>query len=295
MDNSLLAMIASGGQPTTPPPDAASLFETAYKLKAMKQDQQEQNALKAFLSNPENLGPDDLPTDNALKKLMTVAPKSAFELVGQDAKIRNERALGEEHAQKAALDTDNYVQKGVREPAMNAYDEALKAGKSPEAAQAIAQRAYDEGLKELTQSGVFSKDQIAQFDPSFDPDRVRARSKINEMKNADKWQVLSDPSTGEQYRYNPSTAQATTLDGKPYDPKGAERLGGASDRGGLDQAGIDYYAKLFRTQGPSALGRLQKADRDKVINAAAGSAGGALRGEQAASFPQADGLDRRSG
>jgi hypothetical protein len=42
-----------------------------------------------------------------------------------------------------------------------------------------------------------------------------------------KWQVLTDPQTNTQFRYNPETAEATTLDGKPYEPGGAARLAGA--------------------------------------------------------------------
>lgn len=52
--------------------------------------------------------------------------------------------------------------------------------------------------------------------------------------SANKWQVLTDPEhevdgkkvSAMQYRYNPETAQATTLDGKPYSPGGAARISG---------------------------------------------------------------------
>ena len=44
--------------------------------------------------------------------------------------------------------------------------------------------------------------------------------------------------------------------------------------GGLDADGVKYYAELLRTKGPSALGRLSKEDRAKVVDAAAADAGG---------------------
>lgn len=49
-----------------------------------------------------------------------------------------------------------------------------------------------------------------------------------------KWQVLTDPGKKDkngnpiQYRYNPVTAEASTLDGKPYTPSGAQKIGSSS-------------------------------------------------------------------
>lgn len=40
-----------------------------------------------------------------------------------------------------------------------------------------------------------------------------------------KWQILHDSKTGSDYRYNPETTQATTLDGKPYTPQSAAKVG----------------------------------------------------------------------
>ncbi len=42
---------------------------------------------------------------------------------------------------------------------------------------------------------------------------------------AGKWQVLNDPANNNTpYRYNPITAEATTLNGEPYTPKGAAKI-----------------------------------------------------------------------
>lgn len=58
---------------------------------------------------------------------------------------------------------------------------------------------------------------------------------------ANKWEVLTDPKTNTQYRYNPDTAQSTTLDGKPYEPSGAQRLGG----GTAPRSGAAAYIKAY--------------------------------------------------
>ena len=46
-----------------------------------------------------------------------------------------------------------------------------------------------------------------------------------------KWQILTDPTNNQQYRYNPVSAQATDLAGKPYTPGGAAKLGGGKSAG----------------------------------------------------------------
>ena len=46
---------------------------------------------------------------------------------------------------------------------------------------------------------------------------------------AAKWQVLTDPKSQTQYRYNPETGQSTTLNGKEaYEPGGAAKMGSSS-------------------------------------------------------------------
>lgn len=60
--------------------------------------------------------------------------------------------------------------------------------------------------------------------------RAQAAEKRSE---GSKWQVLTDPKTNEQYRYNPETAQATTLDGKPYTPGGAQKIAGGGAGSGF--------------------------------------------------------------
>lgn len=67
-------------------------------------------------------------------------------------------------------------------------------------------------------------------------EKLSARSQNIRVETGEnsKWQVLTDPTHKDekgnaspvQYRYNPETTQATTLDGKPYSPGGAARIGG---------------------------------------------------------------------
>jgi hypothetical protein len=65
-----------------------------------------------------------------------------------------------------------------------------------------------------------------QHDESFQKEMATYRHNLT-LDKAGTWVVQTDPETGEQYRYNATTAQSTTLTGQPYKPQGAQKLGGA--------------------------------------------------------------------
>lgn len=61
------------------------------------------------------------------------------------------------------------------------------------------------------------------------PANLRAITNINNPHQ--NWQILTDPKTNTQYRYDLDSGKALTLDGQPYTPAGAARItGGASAR-----------------------------------------------------------------
>lgn len=70
------------------------------------------------------------------------------------------------------------------------------------------------------------------------------------------WTVLTDPSHKDdkgnptQYRYNPRTAEATTLDGKPYTPQGASRIGGGGT--GAPRSAAAAYIQKYMADNPGA-------------------------------------------
>ena len=66
-------------------------------------------------------------------------------------------------------------------------------------------------------------------------------ARINQSGDA-KWQVLTDPKTQTQYRYNPTTGQSTTLNGREaYEPGGAAKLAGGSAPRSAAAAYIQKY------------------------------------------------------
>lgn len=97
---------------------------------------------------------------------------------------------------------------------------------------------------------------------AVNPDAVAGREQ-------GKWEVLTDPKTNDQYRYNPETHEATTLDGKPYSPQGAQRMGG----GATPRSGAAAVMQKYIQEHPNAtaeelmqvnsqIGEQAKAERD---------------------------------
>lgn len=290
-DGNLLAMIASGGMPTTPAPDIGQIFSNAYKLRAMKEDQETHNALKQFFANPQNLDENGQPTTNALKGLAQAGqPQLSMDLQEQKAKLQHQDMLTSEEAQTAELNRQKVLDETVRQPSVSAYDEAIKDGKSPDAAARIAQDVYSDSLGKVKGYGLFSKEEAGNFDPSFDYARVKSRLDFDKSRKgsdgtgvAADWMVVKDDD-GTTYRLNKVTGDSKTLDGKHYDPKGATPLSQGGEAPALEGDALDYAAQDYRDHGrlpAMGYGKSASAAKLKIIQRAAemgrqeGSASGA--------------------
>jgi hypothetical protein len=270
---------------------AATAAVNMLALKQQVQENQQQNALRQVLSAPDALDPQTgAPTTNTLAAIAKVSPDyyaKAIGLTGQAeeraamANYRNEQAYTQK--QKRAGEVMNAV--------VAAYDEELKAGKSPEDAWKAAQ---DIGVDIINdeRTDEQSRTQSKQFLSTLDPAKARAYAAALKAsaptattKGAD-IETLTD-SRGNTYDHNKITGANKGVSGPDIETPGQDftpegkttKIGGAGDAGGLDDEGVKYYAKEFRTYGPTSLGRLTKADRDKVINYAAGTAGGDSTGD----------------
>jgi hypothetical protein len=170
----------------------AQMYQMQQQIQMQKQQRQVQNALSQIYSNPANLGPDGMPNAQAMMQIAKISPQEAQSMTAQRANVDEKLALTSQHQQDAALAFQKNVQAQVREPALNAYDEALKQGKTPQQAQMIGQKAYSDGLDNLIQSGYVPDSMKAQLSQNFDPNGVRASSisykdqqELNEKKSAD--------------------------------------------------------------------------------------------------------------
>jgi hypothetical protein len=260
--------------------DIGAIFGEAYKIKAMRQEQGETNALKAFFANPENLDPKTgLPTENALAGIIKVAPTKGLAIAGQVAKVEHERQLGADDVVKRNIEKDGILEKVVRAPAATAYDNAISAGQTPAEAAKTAQKVYSEGLEQVKQSGEFSADETGQFASNFDIDRIRARQKVYQA-HASKMspgevETLTDPDTGVTYDHDKLTGTNRTLAGEPYTPSGraSKVLGGGQVRSGM-AAIVQAYLNHHPDANPDEIAEvLAQAKRTEITGTADVKAG----------------------
>lgn len=234
-------------------------YGAAFDQAQAGQAAQRQNSLRQILAQPGAIDPTTgMPSADAFKAVMAVDPATGMKLQ-QNAlamSAQREQLQNSQLKRQAAIDE---VLEPVRVDSYTAYQKALKGGASKDAAMAAGQRAYSEGLNGVSTAGHFSEDEQKRLLPNFDPDRVLSRSptlqkmqqgertnkredvrlaetmhhdeRMEAKGDAGTWQVLED--TGAKgadgapvpYRYNAKTAEATTLDGKPYTPLGAGKVG----------------------------------------------------------------------
>lgn len=155
--------------------------------------------------------------------------------------------------------------------------------------KSVAAKYGDERLAVLDEAGLGF--QAAQIQAARDNSAMRMRLTLDEFEErvrhdrateegkGQKWELLSDDGNKNaeghptQYRYNPQTGQATTLDGQPYTPKSAAKIASSTTpEAGLSDAASDRIADQVIAGDKSALtglgyGNSGAANRAKVQEA----------------------------
>lgn len=158
-----------------------------------------------------------------------------------DWKDIQEKTKGDLAAEDAAIQAhaakyDDQAQILLRQAGLYGQAEELMTGRN----NAIV--GMMEQYPKVVQGGIITSAvldlQVAQ--KSGDPEKINAAmNKLRQLQEGGsardpsslKWQVLEDPENKDEngqptkYRYNPDTAQSTTLTGAPYTPSGAAKLG----------------------------------------------------------------------
>ena len=225
-----------------------------------------QNQMRTILAQPGAIDPrTGSPSMNAITQITRLDPNAGMQLRQHDAAIRFQDSKTADTVNQNVLD--------IGTSAMTAYDNALKT-MPPDAAKRAAQEVYTQGYDRLMSSGLIGDDQKQHFSPEFDP--ARTATNVDYLKNKlaaqkeqreaehqaaedterhrhdlatepsakgeDKWEIVNDKD-GTQYRYNPITAQSTTLDGKPYTPQGGAQKPGSSTPASEDAKYADTIAR----------------------------------------------------
>jgi len=290
----------------------AEIYGTALKIKQMQMDQQQQqyqmkqqNALRQILTEPDAVDPKTgRISQNALSKALRIDPTTGEKLLGTNAQIDEREALAK-HIQSETYAAKRKALSEGAGASIVAYDEALKEGKSPDAAKLVAQQIYTKQLNDLGKSGMFSAEEIDRLPGNFDPIQTRSHAMTLEQdihereneareKQADAAlglrreqgetkgeQILTDPKTNTQYIFNPTAPRGQkfqTLDGQPYTPQGAQKIAGGTPRSAAAMA-----TQRYMEEHPDAT-----ADDLVKFNAdiAAGRAGGTYEGKRGAQLQQ---------
>lgn len=153
--------IAAQARPTPMTIDPGRALQEANALKQF----QTQNQLRGILSNPDSIGPDGLPTGNALKQIMGIDP-----MIGSQLQQQSLRTQG---MQTELFDKKLKLAQTVGSDALGDYEAAVAGGMPEPAAREAAQKTYSTGLTRLKSSGLYGEDEQKTFVTQFDPNRVR--------------------------------------------------------------------------------------------------------------------------
>lgn len=277
-----IPLSAQGPQPITLN-SIAQLMEMQQQVQQMKTQRAMQNALAGIYANPDNLGPDGMPNAEAIQKLARISPQAAQQMTVQKAGLDEKLALTSQHQAEAGLNAQKNIQSLVRDPSLNAYDQALASGKSPQQAQQIAQQIYSEGMDQLFQSGSIPDQMKQQLPKSFDPVHTRATSLSYKDAQALNLKQQSEQQK-EGYQDTELKLRAQQIGiaeqhlGIDADRErreaGKDAAGGGQD---LSDAAINAAAARYNVDGtlpPMGMGKAGMSLRTEILNRAASMAGG---------------------
>lgn len=275
------------------PQQQASAALMQQQLHERQQAAASQNALRNLFAQPGAIGPNGMPTQNALGRAMQIDPHDAMRMQSDALSMKLAQAGLSEKQWKAGVEAAS--------GAKDVYDQLLEQGASPVQARQQAQANYAQGIKRLAASGLLSPDQIAQMNPTFDPQRVASSQQMlryREMKReadarigmegarlgmerqfhndelglqrdrlkweiesgrGDKQQVLMDPAHKDAagnptpYIYDMTKHKAYTLTGDPYTPGGAVKMANSAQAGMLSDDAANRMADQAIAGDKSAL------------------------------------------
>lgn len=154
------------------PKQVMGLYDFAQKLKQQKQVEETGNAMKAVFQSPDAIGPDGLPTTNALKQISRIDPQAGLKLYGDVARTREADLDMQIRHDEVSDRKSAKVADEVIEPAMEAYNSTLEATGNKEAAIKAGQAAASSGLDAIDKGGLHGDNEVdalrAQLS-SFDP------------------------------------------------------------------------------------------------------------------------------
>ena len=210
----------------TDPRRILSMQQLAMQVQQARQQQQNQNALKALYADPTNLDASGNLNKNALGKVMRIDPATGLQIEQRQLQFDSTRT--EAFAKKQEMSQD------VRGKALTVYEDALKSGLPEPQAREKARMAQNEGLDDLRKSGLFSEQEQGAFPNDFDPTRARA----NAMKYSD-W-LAQQEKLKTDARADKKLNLEEASGARAAEKFKIEKEGIPLNEGGLEEAARDY-------------------------------------------------------
>lgn len=210
---------------------SAGDFDSAAAIAKMTDEQRAQVAHVADVTNQALFGLSQLPQEQRQAGLQKIAPVLLQQGVSQAAI---------DHAAQSGL-SDDFL-KATAASTMSVKDQIASHQKDSEIQNTVAHNKAleDQAKADSARTAAYQQGELG----------LRAQSNSIEAGKASaaQWQVLSDPKTGQQYRYNTGSNRATTLDGQPYTPQGAGKIA----NGSVPRSAGALALKKFSDENPDA-------------------------------------------
>jgi hypothetical protein len=238
-----------------------SLAQFSQQMQRQQEAIKNENALKALFMQPNAMDPNTgMINPKVVQQALAIDPDTGLKL--QETNLTAQLKAAElKHTETETGKASWDYMTTLAGAAVDTYDDAIKSGKNPQEAAAAA-KAFRDGQAK-NNGGVLSDAQVDQLEGApFDYNSAKGLARMNKEyvsskgeaererhdetmeglgaqrlnvtvadQQGSKWQILTDPSKKDaqgnpvQYRYNPETTQATTLDGAPFQPGGAQKIG----------------------------------------------------------------------
>lgn len=196
----------------------------ARQMAEQHREAQARNSLAALFRDPNNLQNGMLKPEAISQLAGQGFPEQAMDMMKAQATI-GQAQLATRMNQQKFLGEEQQRILGEYEPLVAQYDNDVKAF-GPQEALKRFQKGYADTTTRIKDSGTYSAQTTGMLRPDGDPERLRANivGLKDIMKSREQgWDVRKEQTAGGQtieYRYNPRTGEATTLQGQPYTPTG---------------------------------------------------------------------------
>jgi hypothetical protein len=236
--------------------DSLQIAAQMDALRAEQQKEQRQNALRSILGKEGTIDTNGMVTPDALRQIGSV-DQDAFlkvhqnNLVTQQRKLQYDTLRSDAYFKQASYLNDQYA------PIYQQYEEGVKKGEIPEPdLRKQAEQSVQETTKRVREGGFVGPEVGNTLPSGFDPVEMKRRAMqsreyldwVKEQRRREEdaakekhaaareerqgWVTMDDLGKKDdqgnptQYRYNPQTGAATSLDGKiPYAPVRGTKVG----------------------------------------------------------------------